>query len=212
MPVMYRADQVATVFCGQAAVDGCLASDRAWLARRARTVGARPEEVLDAYAQLPRTSEEKLLKIGKLLFLALSHLAETEGRVGLERTFALYRHRPVREAIAFIDEHFREPIGVREAAHHCGLAPAYLSRLFHKVAGLTFSDFLTRRRVEHAKELLRTTSMDMTAVALDAGYSHQSYFGRKFKQFTGKTPHQYRTQNRPHPPSPRPRRRGRGRT
>jgi len=191
-PVLYRAEHVATVFCGQAAVDGCPAENGAWLARRAKKLGVPPQTLKREYKRLPRVSAERLLKIGEMLFGALNYLAEQEGRAGIERTLALYRHPPVRSAIAFVDERFGEPIGLSDAARHCRVVPEHLSRLFHRVVGMTFSEYLTRRRIECAQELLRTTSLDMTSIATQCGYAHQSYFGRKFKQSTGMTPLQYR--------------------
>jgi AraC-like DNA-binding protein len=198
-PVIYRGEHVATVFCGQVAVEGCPAEDAAWLRRRARRVGASPRKVAREYAKLPRVSGGRLLRIAEMLFNALNYLAESEGRAGLERTFRLNRYPLVRDAIAFVDARFAEPVGLREAAEHCCVAPEHLSRLFHRVAGVTFSAHLTGRRMERARELLRTTTLDMSSIAAQCGYAHQSYFGRKFKQDNGLTPRQYRTQHAPRP-------------
>jgi two-component system response regulator YesN len=63
--------------------------------------------------------------------------------------------------------------------------------------GMTFSDYLTERRIAGAKDLLKNTSMKMSDVAFEIGYSHQSYFGRKFRQFTGMSPLQFRKANQP---------------
>jgi len=168
-----------------------------------RELGIAPTEILPAYEALPRMSEEKLVQIGKLVFLAVSHLAESESRAALDRALAIERSPHVRDAIAYVEEHFREPIGVEQIAKHVDLSPAYLSRLFHKAMGMPFIDYLTERRIAEAKELLRRTSMKMSDVAYEVGYSHQSYFGRKFKQVTGQTPSQYRWLNQIDNPKPK---------
>ena len=62
---------------------------------------------------------------------------------------------------------------------------------------MTFSDYLTQRRIGEAKELLKNTAMKMSDIAFEVGYSHQSYFGRKFRQFTGMTPLRFRKANQP---------------
>ena len=196
MPVLYRSEHFSTVFCGQAIVEQCPAADRAWLRTRSRELGIDPNELLSAYEELPRITQDKLAQIGRLLFLALSYLAESESRAALDRALAIDRHASVREAIRYVESHFREPIGVKEIARHVHLTPAYLSRLFRKAMGMTFVEYLASRRIAEAKELLRTTSMSMSHIAFEVGYSHQSYFGRKFKQLAGQPPLLYRKANR----------------
>ena len=197
MPVVYRGQNVATVFCGQAVLENAPATDDTWLARRARGLGVDPGALIAARDKLPHISQKKLVEIGKLLFHALSHLAETEGRAALDRALALERDKHVRESLAYVEQHFREPMGIRELSQHVHLTPAYLSRLFHRAMGMTFLDYLTQRRIAEAKELLQNTSMKMSGIAFEVGYSHQSYFGRKFRQFTGMSPLQFRMANRP---------------
>ena len=195
MPVIHQGESVATVFCGQAIVEGSPAADVKWLSRRIRQLDLDRKEVMRAYDALPRISEAKLVQIGKLLFLALTHLAETEGRAAFERALALGRNRPVRDAIAHVDQHFDEIVRIEDVAARVRLSPAYFSRLFHKVTGMTFIDYVIQRRVAEAKKLLSTTSMAMTDIAFAVGYSHQSYFGRKFRQITGQTPTAFRKSN-----------------
>lgn len=195
MPVLYRGEHVATVFCGQTIVEGCPAADRAWLARRAEELRLKPRELRAARDALPRISEEKLVQIGKMLFLALNHLAETESRAALDRVLALERCEPVRAAIDYVDSHFHEPIRIEGIATRVHLTPPYFSRLFHKVTGTAFVDHLTQRRIAEAKELLKATSMKIIDVAFAVGYADQSYFGRRFKQVTGQTPSKFRQAN-----------------
>ena len=202
MPVTYRSEHFATVFCGQAVVESCPAADVGWLTKRLRKLGIAPAEIMPAYEQLPRITEEKLVQIGKVLFLALSQLAESESRAALDRALVIERNPSVRQAVAYVEEHFQEPIGIEQIARHVNLSAAYLSRLFRKAMGTTFIDYLTERRIAEAKLLLRTTSMKMSDIAFQVGYSHQSYFGRKFKQVTGQTPNQYRWLNQVEKPKP----------
>jgi AraC-like DNA-binding protein len=194
--VVHRGENVATVFCGQAILEDSPAAHDDWLAKRARDLGVDPALLIAARDKLPRIAEKKLMQIGKLLFLALSHLAVTEGRQALDRALALERAEPIRESLSYVEEHFREPIGIRDLSRHVHLTSAYLSRFFHKAMGITFSDYLTQRRIAEAKELLQNTAMKMSDIAFEVGYSHQSYFGRKFKQLTGLTPGQFRKANR----------------
>lgn len=196
VPVMYRGEHVATVFCGQAVVDGCPADDRRWLGKRARELNLDPKDAHATCRALPRSDNKQLRRIGQLLHLALSHLAESEGRAALDRALALHRSDPMRRAVEFIDEHATENIGVEQVADEVGVSTWHLCRLFRQTLGSSFSDYLTERRVAEAKELLQSTSMSMLEIGKNVGYASQSYFGRKFKQVVGQTPMQYRSANR----------------
>ena len=196
IPVLYRGEQVATVFCGQAIVDGCPAESNVRLAKRAAQVGIDAQAATRARDALPCISEDQLVQIGKMLFLALNHLAETEGRAALERALALERSEAIRSTVLHVDRHFQEPLRVEDMARRVSLTAAYFSRLFHRVTGMTFVDYLTQRRIAEAKELLKSTAMRVIDIAFAVGYGDQSYFGRKFRQVTGQTPTAFRRENR----------------
>ncbi|MBI4976858.1 MAG: PocR ligand-binding domain-containing protein [Spirochaetes bacterium] len=196
VPVMYRGEHIATVFCGQSQVNGAPASQKRWLYRRAKAFGIDPSALYAAYHSLNMTDTDKLLRIGKLLSLALTQLAETEDRAAFNRTLALTRNPAVREIAAYADAHFREQVSIGRLAKRVRHSTAYLSRLFHRSMGKTFSDYLAERRIGWAKHLLVTTGLSVADIAENVGYLRQSYFARKFKALTGLTPLEYRRKYR----------------
>ncbi|EPR27567.1 Two-component response regulator yesN [Geobacillus sp. WSUCF1] len=109
---------------------------------------------------------------------------------------ALDRHpqtrEPIREAIQFIDRHLKDDISLKEVAEHVHLNPSYFSTLFKEQMKLTFSEYLTRRRMQRAKELLMTTDMAVSEIAEECGYKTAKYFIHLFKEMEGKTPSSYR--------------------
>lgn len=94
--------------------------------------------------------------------------------------------------IRFIVRNPSGALSLREAASLAALHPQYLSNLFKKEVGITFSDFVCTVRLLNAQQLLRDSSKSVQAVADSLGFSDQAYFCRKFKQLTGKTPAQWR--------------------
>lgn len=102
------------------------------------------------------------------------------------------RDASLADAMIYIRENCAEPITRDDAAKAAGLSGAHFSRLFHKQFGCTFTTALNRARVDHACKLLQRTSLSLVEIAQDAGFSDQSYFSKVFKQFTHKTPRQYR--------------------
>lgn len=97
------------------------------------------------------------------------------------------------QAKAFIDEHFADPnLLLNEVAATVNLSPSHFSVVFGRETGESFKDYLTRIRIERAKELLRTTNMKCSDVAYQSGYSDPHYFSYVFRKNTGLPPQQFR--------------------
>ena len=102
--------------------------------------------------------------------------------------------RPVGAAAEFAREHYKEPVGLTEAARAAGVNPTYLSYLFRKETGVGFSNFLLNQRIECAMELLRETNLKVREVAERSGFHDYHYFAKAFKKTTGRSPAEYRKQ------------------
>ena len=85
-----------------------------------------------------------------------------------------------------------QEIRLREAAAQSGLSPSHLSRLFHKSTGMTFQEYVTRYRLEHACHLLTTTQRPVTEIAFESGFQSISQFNRSFKKVCKERPVEYR--------------------
>ena len=99
--------------------------------------------------------------------------------------------RKVREAMAYIREHYTEDVGLNETAASLDVSPIYLSHLFKKEAEITFSAYITRLRIEKAKELLRQGDRKIYEISELVGYQTVQYFTKVFKKETGKTPGEF---------------------
>ena len=64
--------------------------------------------------------------------------------------------------------------------------------LFKKVTGKTFTHFVNEYRLVHASKLLADTSLSITDVCFESGFNNFSHFNKQFKEFTGKSPSDYR--------------------
>ncbi|CAM4092457.1 response regulator [Paenibacillus alkaliterrae] len=98
----------------------------------------------------------------------------------------------VKEAIHYLDDHLQEPISMRDIADHLHMNASYFSVLFKEQTGLTFTDYLTRRRVQRAKELLSNTRKPIAEIAEQVGYQTDKYFVKVFRSLEGVSPGQYR--------------------
>lgn len=106
-----------------------------------------------------------------------------------ERTNLIY------EAKIFIDNHFTNPnLMLNDVADSVNLSPSHFSTVFSSEIGESFKDYLTRVRIERAKELLRTTNLKCSEIAYQSGYNDPHYFSHVFKKNTGLPPQQFRRQ------------------
>ena len=94
----------------------------------------------------------------------------------------------------YVREHLHEEMSLNDAAAAAMLSPNYLAHLLKKQTDRTFTELVTERRLEHAKELLLTSSDRIGDVAHRCGFGDAVYFGRRFRQWTGVTPRQFRNE------------------
>jgi len=104
--------------------------------------------------------------------------------------------RVVRQAMAYIHEHYADPFSRDELAAAVGLSDRYLTRCFHEETGITPVAYLQRYRIQRARTLLERRDMNVTQVALAAGFSDPGYFARVFRQEVGVTPRAYQQGDR----------------
>ncbi|MCD8142888.1 MAG: helix-turn-helix domain-containing protein [Clostridiales bacterium] len=102
-----------------------------------------------------------------------------------------YSHT-IRMAQSYVLEHYQEDLGLEEVAAHVGLSPGYLSARFKQETGTGFNDFLNRRRIEAAKELLAETNEKVQAIAYAVGYTSPRYFSQVFRALESLRPSEYR--------------------
>lgn len=95
-------------------------------------------------------------------------------------------------SVAYIKEHYHEPISLAEVAAWIDLAPNYFSQRFKIETGENFIDFLKGIRLRRAQVLLKSSDLKVAEIAAQVGYPNPNYFCRIFKDLTGETPAEYR--------------------
>ncbi|WP_127532842.1 helix-turn-helix domain-containing protein [Paenibacillus kobensis] len=115
---------------------------------------------------------------------------------------ALRRSRELREqqtvsalerAKRFIESRFKEELSLEEVAEYVHLNPFYLSKVFKQYVGESFIDYLTRLRINEAKQMMDDETLSLKEICFEVGYKDPNYFSRVFKKVTGLTPSDYRT-------------------
>lgn len=93
----------------------------------------------------------------------------------------------------YLDVHFAEKISLDALAAQYFVSKFHLSREFKKITGTTIGNYLTAKRVSHAKKQLRFTTLPLDDIARQCGLSDTSYFVKVFKNAEGMTPGEYRS-------------------
>ena len=102
----------------------------------------------------------------------------------------------VEQALEIIEKNYMNPdLSLVSIGAEIGVSPNYLSASIKKIAGNTFIDLLSKKRIDVAKEHLLHSNMKIREVAERCGYSDQHYFSYCFKKYTGMSPNTCRRQN-----------------
>lgn len=99
----------------------------------------------------------------------------------------------LKEAIQYIEQHYQEEeICLNSVAAAANVSPTHFSALFSQNMDKTFTEYLTEKRMNRAKELLRCSGLRSSEIAEQVGYKDSHYFSYLFKKTQGITPSDYR--------------------
>jgi AraC-like DNA-binding protein len=133
-----------------------------------------------------------LLEILKLLEEAKNYtLLNAEGFM-LETK--LEDNNRINSIFNFVREEFKRPIPLEEVASMTAMTVPAFCRYFKKITGKTFVQFVNEYRLAHAAKLLHEKQIRITDVCFESGFNNFSYFNKKFKTLTGKSPSTYRNE------------------
>src|SRR5205823_868192 len=96
----------------------------------------------------------------------------------------------------FMEASLDRPVSVAEIASVACFSPFHFLRSFKQVFHETPHQYLTRRRIERAQDLLVQTELSVTNICLDIGFESLGSFSTLFRRHTGVSPERYRSQNR----------------
>ena len=130
-------------------------------------------------------SVEQALAVALVNDYAVRHHSLQTHRGGLGSA----RLRRIKE---FIDAKIEDDLTLCEMAQAVELSTAYFSRMFRKSTGETPHQFLLRRRLEHAKKMLRSADERVLDVAVACGFKSQQHFAQVFRHVCRVTPTEYR--------------------
>ncbi|HWT74034.1 MAG TPA: AraC family transcriptional regulator [Mobilitalea sp.] len=97
--------------------------------------------------------------------------------------------------LLYLDDNFKNNLSLEDLASHFGLNSSYLSRLLSTRLNCTFTHYLQELRIEYAKYLLNTSTLSITQIAFESGFSTQRSFNRTFSEIVKIPPREYKAKS-----------------
>jgi len=113
---------------------------------------------------------------------------------GCHKDTGLFHQQAVERVIMTMRAHLHEPLSLQDMADIAHLSPYHFHRVFHRIIGIPPGEFLAAVRLYAAKRLLLTTSMSVTDICFEVGYSSLGSFTTRFTQLVGLAPGRLRQQ------------------
>lgn len=160
------------------------------------------KEIASLLLRMQKEAEEKPeayeLMIKTYLLNILVLLIRNYDYVARENTPSLQSEKLFRmeNAINYMDDHITDSLTLDEIAKRAGMSRTYFSSVFKTLNGLTPWEYIGLKRIELAKQALRTSDLSVLEIAFDCGFNNVSHFNRLFKKATGLNPMEYKSKSK----------------
>jgi len=150
------------------------------------------EQLKEAYFQTRVLSPRQHEAVVRLLSIFSQHLSIISNQIIVQQENS---ELPViSRAKEFIRQNQAEDLSLGQVAKAVNTSKFYFCKLFKKVTGLSFTNYVSRVRIEKAKNLLLNPNLRLSEIAYEVGFQSLTHFNRVFKQIIGESPTDYRVQ------------------
>lgn len=155
-------------------------------------VDARRETLKKAYFSGKVVPPRQHEAVVKLLTIFAQHLSLLSNQITVQQKSA--EPPVITRAREYILEHRSEELSLGQVAKAVNTSTFYFCKLFRKVTGINYTDYLSRVRIEKAKNLLLNPNLRVSEIAFEVGFQSLTHFNRIFKKILGQPPTKYRAQ------------------
>lgn len=153
------------------------------------------ERLQNAYTETKVLSAKQYDAMIKLLGIFVEHISVVSNQIVVHRENA--ESPVIRKAKEFILENQTEDISLSQVAKAVNTSTFHFCKMFKKATGLNFTEFVSRVRIEKARNLLLNPNLRISEIAYEVGFQSLTHFNRVFKKITGRSPTDYRSQLSP---------------
>src|ERR1051325_4732097 len=127
----------------------------------------------------------------KLLSIFAEHLSMVSNQILVQKENA--EPPMITRAKQFIREHFTEELSLGQVAKAVNTSTFYFCKMFKKFTGINFTEYLSRVRIENARNLLLNPNLRISEIAYEVGFQSLTHFNRVFKKIVGQSPSEFRS-------------------
>jgi AraC-like DNA-binding protein len=127
----------------------------------------------------------------KLLSIFAEHLSMMSNQIVVRNENS--EPSMISKAKQFISEHFSEELSLGQVAKAVNTSSFYFCKMFKKFTGVNFTEYLSRVRIENARNLLLNPNLRISEIAYEAGFQSLTHFNRVFKKIMGQSPTEFRS-------------------
>ncbi len=155
-------------------------------------IAADREALREAYFNTRVLSNSQHESVIQLLSIFAQHLSMVSNQILVQQVNS--EPPVITRAKDFIRQHQTEDLSLGQVAKAVNTSTFYFCKMFKKVTGLNFTDYLSRIRIENAKNLLLNPNLRISEIAYEVGFQSLTHFNRVFKRIVGQSPTEYRGQ------------------
>jgi len=155
-------------------------------------VETEPKKLHDAYFSTKVISARQHDSVVKLLSIFAQHLSMLSNQVVVQQENS--EPPVITRAKEYIHEHQTEELSLGQVAKAVNTSTFYFCKMFKKITGINFTDYLSRVRIEKSKNLLLNPNLRVSEIAFEVGFQSLTHFNRVFKKILGQSPTEYRAQ------------------
>jgi len=175
--------------------DACLKPDqfdRAAKLTQQWDVAVDRTELDKTFFETEAASTKQHESVVKLLSIFAQHLSMLSNQVVVQQENS--EPPVITRARDYIHAHQTEDLSLGQVAKAVNTSTFYFCKLFKKVTGINFTDYVSRVRIEKARNLLLNRNLRVSEIAYEVGFQSLTHFNRVFKKILGQSPTQYRAQ------------------
>ncbi len=154
-------------------------------------VDADVAQLKDAYFETRVLTPKQYASSIRLLTIFAEHLSMVSNQVVVQQQTA--EPPVITRAKQFIHEHQGDDLSLGQVAKAVNTSTFYFCKMFKKATGVNFTDYLSRVRIEKAKNLLLNPNLRISEIAYEVGFQSLTHFNRVFKKIVGQSPTEYRS-------------------
>lgn len=200
IPIVFKNTYLGAVMIGQVKAKNNIDIEHILSLPINKSIAERLEKYISDYNEINVMDFDKINIISYMLYDICNYIVAQENYrenskeniYNREKLTLGKENKIIMKAKEYIKEGFENNITLRDLAQHCNVSSSYLSRLFVKETGESFSIYVTRIKIEKAKEWLETSDMSISDIGYSLGFNETGYFIRTFKKNVGMTPGMYR--------------------